>query len=280
LLGGLAHVFVEPSRRFSVQLGRRVGAINPWGGAVGLFWPGPKGRRTKYLRKFYASSYDLLADVESGVRIGWLFWRSPRGNSWAYLNEAISLRRLDELKLRRSDSLDDYVAAFDQENKALREQYQRAEARNIYLEEAIRGLQEREMARGDVMFVAGKEQEFYPGELKDAVLRTLQEDAGNISHGSRRETLLNDFLAANTPSDTGDQLEAAIKDILSKTDRVGPTEVKKFETLGFTVTDDGKHYKAVFEDDPRLTFTIFKTASDHRAGKNLASDICKKLLRR
>ena len=136
------------------------------------------------------------------------------------------------------------------------------------------------MARGDVMFVAGKEQEFYPGELKDAVLRTLQEDAGNISHGSRRETLLNDFLAANTPTDTGDQLEAAIKDILSKTDRVGPTEVKKFETLGFTVTDDGKHYKAVFEDDPRLTFTIFKTASDHRAGKNLASDLCKKLLRR
>jgi len=212
--------------------------------------------------------------------MGWLFWRSPRNNTWAYLTEAISLRRLDELKQRRSESLDEYMAAFDQENRSLRDQLQHAEARNSYLEEALRSLTERETLRGDVMFAAGDEQELYPGELRDAVLRTLQEDAPTLAPDSRRQVLLAAFLAANAPSDAAERIEEAVKEILSKADRVGPAEVKKLEAAGFEITDDGKHYKAVFGGDPRLTFSIFKTASDHRSGKNLASDICKRLVKR
>ena len=280
LLGGLAHVLVEPSRRFSIQVGRRVGGINPWGGAVGLFWPGAKGRRSKYLPRFYSSSYDLVADVENGVRLGWLYWRSPRGNSWAYLNEAISLRKLEALRQAQTESPDEYIAAFDQENKALRDQLQRAESRNLYLEDLVRTLQERDVMRGDVTFAAGNEQEFYPGEARDAVLRSLQETTGTLSQGSRREVLIADFIAANDISDTASRIEAAIKAILGKTDRVGPTEIKQLEELGFHVTDDGRHYKAVFGGDARLTFSVFKTASDHRSGKNLASDICKMLFGR
>jgi hypothetical protein len=47
--------------------------------------------------------------------------------------------------------------------------------------------------------------------------------------------------------------------------------------LGFDLTDDGKHYKAVFQGDGRYTFSFSKTSSDHRTGKNLASDINNKL---
>jgi hypothetical protein len=47
--------------------------------------------------------------------------------------------------------------------------------------------------------------------------------------------------------------------------------------LGFDISEDGKHYKAVFQGDGRYTFSISKTSSDHRAGKNTASDINKKL---
>jgi hypothetical protein len=201
-LGGLAHVAVEPHRHFSVQVARRAGAVNPWGGAVGLFWPGSQERA------------------------------------------------------------------------------QRAEARSAYLEETVRALQDRESERADVSFLAGSEQEFFPGELKDAIVRTLQEDAGNFSAGSRRDVLISDFVAANPPSDVYDRLEAGIKDCLSKTDRVGNEEIKQLEQLGFSVTDDGKHYKAVFENDARFTFALFKTASDHRSGKNIASDMIKKLTKR
>jgi hypothetical protein len=97
-LSGLAHVLIEPNRYFSLQLARRVGAANPYGGAVGLYWPGAQGRRIKYLPRVFDSSWALLDDLEKGVRSGWLFWRSPRNNSWSYIKEIISLRRLNELR--------------------------------------------------------------------------------------------------------------------------------------------------------------------------------------
>jgi len=49
--------------------------------------------------------------------------------------------------------------------------------------------------------------------------------------------------------------------------------------VGFSITDGGKHYKAVFGDDPRYAFTLFKTASDHRSGQNLVSEMIRKLLK-
>ena len=47
--------------------------------------------------------------------------------------------------------------------------------------------------------------------------------------------------------------------------------------LGFDLSEDGKHYKAVFHGDPRYMFTLPKTSSDHRAGLNIFSDIKNKL---
>jgi hypothetical protein len=43
--------------------------------------------------------------------------------------------------------------------------------------------------------------------------------------------------------------------------------------MGFDLTEEGKHYKAVFQGDGRYTFSLSKSSSDHRAGKNLASDM-------
>ena len=45
--------------------------------------------------------------------------------------------------------------------------------------------------------------------------------------------------------------------------------------LGMTITDDGKHYKLTYKDDPRYMVTIGKTPSDNRAGNNNAALINK-----
>jgi hypothetical protein len=47
--------------------------------------------------------------------------------------------------------------------------------------------------------------------------------------------------------------------------------------LGFSILEDGKHFKIKFNDDNRYMFAFPKSPSDHRGGKNMASDICKKL---
>jgi hypothetical protein len=57
------------------------------------------------------------------------------------------------------------------------------------------------------------------------------------------------------------------------------SERKRFEGLGFAVTEAGKHRKAVYRDDDRYSFTLAKTGSDHRGGKNMVSTITKKLFK-
>ena len=47
----------------------------------------------------------------------------------------------------------------------------------------------------------------------------------------------------------------------------------QLKELGFTIEEDGPHYKIIFKD-PRYMFTVAKTPSDHRGAKNLASKIC------
>jgi hypothetical protein len=54
---------------------------------------------------------------------------------------------------------------------------------------------------------------------------------------------------------------------------------RDLEDLGFTADESGKHVRVIFQGDPRYAFTISKTSSDHRAGKNLASTMVRTLFR-
>lgn len=49
------------------------------------------------------------------------------------------------------------------------------------------------------------------------------------------------------------------------------------EAMGFSISEDGKHYKLVYHDDDRYTFALPKSGGDHRGGLNAASDIGKRL---
>ena len=48
--------------------------------------------------------------------------------------------------------------------------------------------------------------------------------------------------------------------------------------MGFTITEDGKHYKLTYKNDPRYMITIAKTPSDTRAGSNNAARINREML--
>ena len=45
--------------------------------------------------------------------------------------------------------------------------------------------------------------------------------------------------------------------------------------LGITISEDGKHYKLTYNNDPRYMVTVGKTPSDNRAGNNNAALINK-----
>lgn len=52
---------------------------------------------------------------------------------------------------------------------------------------------------------------------------------------------------------------------------------KALEHLGFSVSEEGRHIKMVFQGDDRYTFVLAKSGSDFRGGLNAASDISKRL---
>ena len=70
-----------------------------------------------------------------------------------------------------------------------------------------------------------------------------------------------------------------IKSAFATSGDLNPTARRLLEDLGFSITEDGRHYKAVFQGDGRYSFTIAKTSSDHRAGRNLASQINRTLFK-
>lgn len=49
-------------------------------------------------------------------------------------------------------------------------------------------------------------------------------------------------------------------------------------SLGFEISEAGKHYKITYHGDPRYMVTVGKTPSDNRSGSNNAALISKTML--
>lgn len=274
-MSGLCHILVEPNRAFSRELATMVDSRNVYGGAVGVYWPLATGENQRLIPEHFANSKEIEHTIQNIIRSKLTYARFGRSLTWVDLQESISKYRLDELRRTGSTSVDDYAAAFDAELGALNIQRNRLVGENERLREDIRRLQ----GAAPGIIALGLEQEIYPGEVLDVAIRALKEYSASAVKGSRRATVLEDLLRVNHVSDRSDRIATEIKRILSDASRIGATEISELEELGFVVEDGGKHYKATFAGDSRLSFTLHKTASDHRAGKNLASDIIRTLFK-
>ena len=80
------------------------------------------------------------------------------------------------------------------------------------------------------------------------------------------------MLEANPVIGEGERVISGISTIFGGGGRLNKTSKAQLRDLGFTIEEDGPHYKLVFHD-PRYMFTVSKTPSDHREGKNMISQI-------
>ena len=69
------------------------------------------------------------------------------------------------------------------------------------------------------------------------------------------------------PRNNQEQIKVALKGYKS----LGGSLRRLLESMGFVITDDGKHYKWTYFGDHRYSATMAKTSSDNRAGMNMAS---------
>lgn len=92
--------------------------------------------------------------------------------------------------------------------------------------------------------------------------------------GSRRQHVLASILSANpAPDDIARSMRERLKDILVGWRGMDARSRRELERIGFSITEDGPHYKLLYQGDDRYTFPLPKSGSDHRGGLNAASDI-------
>ena len=126
-LSGMAHVVVEPSRRFSSEIMRQVYGENVYGGAVAIYWPDGIGKWI-YLPSKWNSPNALQTAIAKKIRLSLLYQRLRRECTWSYLQEMMSRQKLETLRASGSQDIDEYIAHFDKEVAAKDEEIQRLES--------------------------------------------------------------------------------------------------------------------------------------------------------
>lgn len=99
----------------------------------------------------------------------------------------------------------------------------------------------------------------------------------NGTTDSRAYELLEAIIAANPECGNGREILATVKSVLSGGQAPRDSDFAKLRAVGFEVVSEQNHYKLRFMGNEKYWFTLFKTPSDARSGKNLVSDITKKI---
>jgi hypothetical protein len=272
-VSGMAHVVVEPSRAFSFKVKSLTEARNVFGGTVGVYWPNSQARSAYYLDDETPNPRAVQIEVAKDIRVALSNRRQVTPCTWSNLKETVARNRIERLKSAGSTELQEYIDAFDADLSAKQARVNEAEDEIARLSAEVRRLSVATQSSASGLIQRGKEQDLYQHEIVDIIIDALT-DANRVARdGSRRQHVLQDLIAANPASGARQALENEIKSLLKSYQEMDSKTRNALARLGFDLSEDGKHYKAVFQGDGRYTFSFSKTSSDHRAGKNLASDI-------
>lgn len=275
---GMAHVIVEPSRDFSHTLGRQANGNNAYGGAVSIYWPNGGGSQVRLLPDRFQNPVRFATAVAELVKKALTNNHPTNTCTWDYIEDLISQSKIEKLRSSEVNEATALVSAFDEEIAAKNARIAKVESELAYL----RSEMQRQMTTNEVgkvgVLAFGSEQPLYQSEIKDIVVKALKIARNNVTPAGRGQHVLDDLLQKNLKSNEDERIEEEIKKISSASD-LGRNERRVLEGLGFQITEDGKHIKASFRGDPRYLFTISKTSSDHRAMKNIVSQICRALFK-
>lgn len=273
-LSGMAHVVVEPNRPFSVRLQLEVDSENVYGGTIGICWPEGGGRRAFFLGGDYSTPGHLAGAIKDEVRAALLNRRPIARCTWAYVRETASRQAILSLKASGSKAIDEYVEKFDQEIEAKNQRLEEAESEIQRLRNELRVYEARAGTASGGLLRLGRERDLYPNEVLGILLDAIEDAATRVQHDSRRQHVLRSILEANRLEENPlEGRREQLKRLLRGTSTIDGKLRRELEDMGFSISEDGKHFKLVFQGDDRYTFTLPKSGSDWRGGLNAASDI-------
>lgn len=281
-LGGIAHVVEEDSRQTSQRLLSDAPNSRVYGGYVGLYFPSSSFCR-KFSKEYYSSPQEMSSDIINAV------WRSlinrldSTNYNWNQILTLHTRQKMKKIDAQSKQELDNYISTFDEVNHQLYEKIdtlndelnqltaERDRLRNqLYAAKAVK-------STGDGFYKKGAEPELYLNEANDLLYSILSQVKSKYPENSRAVALITSMLEANPKTGACEEVMRLIQEALSNgSGKLSKAAKSKLMSAGFHIDESGPHYKITFHD-PRYMFTVSKTPSEYREGKNLLSDIRKAL---
>ena len=289
-LKGVAHVLVEESTSLNSTIRRLCNDNNEYYGAVGVYFPNNAYGHKRFLYRAYDGIDAVLA--EKVIRSVIQYCNAQMVDTlytWQGVNNALLRDRLDsrsaELLLaekekeRVSEEADQLIELGDEDVRRLKKQVEELTRSNEALAYENQGLR----AKIDgvdslpVLYLGG-EDEFFPNEIKLIVLDALKDALPKYGTGTRRRDVLIDIISNNDCQNILNERAEELKVLLKGYKNVSGSMKRTLQDIGFTITEDGKHYKLTYFGDGRYMVTLGKTPSDGRSGLNTATTIIKNML--
>lgn len=278
-LNGVAHVLFETTRSVSYKLREKTGGANPYAGAIEIFYH--RGSR-KYLPSQLSGPHSRQVYTIVNSVIGHLVQlRVEDKFSWSQL-QANKLRNQLSVTLLKNEketkeyselekTYEEILAEKDSQIKRLTDQLCSSNNTIEQLETQLTAVENLPV------LIAGDESDLYPYEQQSMILEILEKELRSTKKDSRKAHILTALTIANKCENTVAEKRKQIKDCLRGYYKMTSSISKELQDIGFSLSDDGKHIKMVFGEDPRYTGTLSKTGSDYRAGDNTAHDLIRSI---
>lgn len=289
-LKGASHVLVEESKEACKKCTEICGETAEEYGAVQIYYPSLGVNRKRFL--FRSSTGNMDVRLEKVIRHVIQYWNSQRMDilyTWQGVNSSVlsdnlqnQIQRLAEAESAKQSAEEEInlvYEEFDEDIKSLQKKVEELSKANEALQMENFGLRAK-MNASDAMPIIyqGDEEDFYPEEVKDMVLGVLAEALNNTEKGTRLYDVLEDILENNPYQHLSDERKQRVKNLFKGYKTLTGAMKQELISLGFEISDDGRHYKITYQGDPRYMVTIGKTPSDNRAGSNNAGMINKIML--
>ena len=310
-LKGVAHVLVQQSNSSNLRLRELCDSKNEYYGAIGIYYSLQTESHKRFLYRSYPGSEKHYLDRVVNTVIS--FSNSKMVDplyTWQGVNHALLRDRLESQKEERAaaenarrEALYEVLVLKEQQESVKSEAIEKAkEEANAILDDFeadMRKLQEQidelthaneklqyenqglkakiDSIQEQPLLYMGTENEFYPGAIKDLILSTLNDRLPNIETKTRRYDVVQDIIQANDYQAISKKRADEVKRLLNNYSGMTTKIRKGLEDIGFEVTHEGDHYKAIYYSDDRYIVVHGTTPSDNRAGKNNVSNTIKKV---
>ena len=285
-LKGVAHIFVQGDLGTNTFIREQCDSTNEYNGAIGIYYQSDVVKHKRFLNYEY---FDPTITRQNIVKEIINFTNQQSIDplyTWDGVLTSLLRDRFESQKSKRTKAertkeeteelLDSFSNDFDElteENGRLRSSISDLESELAFYRDAFNN----KTVYDSGFLSSGSEKEFFQDEKKEFILSVLSDSLASIKDNTRKKHIVQDIIQQNNSEDVLSKKREEVKRLL--TDYSGLTGKLKqdLKQLGFTISDEGKHYKLTYFDDNRYTITMAKTPSDGRAGKNNVSEINNKV---